>query len=333
MTITAQLPDLLPDTGEESASSLAAQFLDLAGTDVIPGRDPGPAPGDRTAISMFTAHRLDGTLRELSHATQRMQAARDAPTGDLRAYHSRHVFYHLERALQAGHELTANIRAHYPAEAAELEQVKQAVGLAKSLTPGMKAATTAHLTETVLHEETHGVRHARPMTETEPGDVWEFNCDHAERHLAGALEHARKLTEHFADNYPDVAGLLDELEEITSRPEEGSGGKQHARYSKGTVSAQLANAETISEQADLSIACDLPLLCRRGARTLVHAIPATVNPCHATPRPALPCRTTSIGRREPRWTTASTKSSPAQKAAPREGAHGPRGSHLRKEAR
>jgi hypothetical protein len=201
-------------------------------------------PDDPTAIAMFTAHRLDDTVSHLAHATERMQVARATDDPELRAYHSRHITRHLAVALDAGHALAANLRQHYPAEGAELDAVAQTVGLAKALTPEVKAATTAHLLETCLHEETHGVRHAEQMLNPDPPDVWEFNADHARKHLAGAVEHAGKLRGHMRDNYPDVAKWLAGLDEITAGEDGGDGEPQHARYAKGdggTITAQLAN--------------------------------------------------------------------------------------------
>lgn len=223
---------------------------------------PGlPVPDDKTAAAMFTAHRTDDILHELAHARERMKAARHA-TGALRRYHSGHIDRHLQNALASGHQLTANIREHYPEESAELEQVKRHVGLAASVSEAAKAATTAHLLETSLHEMTHGARHARAMLEDpDPdGDEWEFNADHAQKHLGGAVEHASKLAEHWTDNYPHEGRWLARLGHATAPPEEGDGsGKkehakpQHARYSKGksggTVSAQMAAPLTISGQA------------------------------------------------------------------------------------
>lgn len=479
--------------------------VDLA--DVIPATEGGPVPDDKTAVSMFTAHRVDEMLQQLGHATERMTAAR-AASGGLRAYHSGHIARHLGNALDAAHALAGNIRAHYPAEAAELEAVKENVGLAgiaaqlvdligdghghhvpgtpdvyrhgfipisgtalgkdgirrpggtgkparaaaakpavkaapssppdligqykgwrdgltpaedkalrfyqspgfalmngqlrgldtgklkagehatdddlkrarkatkdlkgaiakapplkqdttvyrgfdagqfgdlapgkvvkdpgfmstsvtddagavgragqagqmtltlpagtkaaagsvrelilppgsslritsvaktggvthvkaelvpqgaslaaddgeaitlaKSLTPGIKAATTSHLLETCLHECTHGIRHAEAMTETKPEDVWSFNYDHCQKHLAGGLEHAGKLQDHFRDNYPDESRWIQELQKITSDAEDSA---EHARYAGhggsavGGVGAQLAGPETISDQA------------------------------------------------------------------------------------
>ena len=139
----------------------------------------------------------------------------------------------------------------------------------------IKAATTAHLLETCLHECTHGLRHAQAMTETEPDDVWAFNYDHCAKHLGGAVEHVGKLAGHFQDNYPDVSRWLAGLGDITSGQGEDGGGKQHARYSKGTMTAQMANPLPVSGQAlalpasrsvfDLAVDRDGPGTCDRGA--------------------------------------------------------------------
>lgn len=234
--------------------TITAQALDLAAAVTVAPEameSPGlPVPDDPAAVSLFTAHRIDEIMHKLSHASQRMEAARSA-SGDLRKYHAARLAGHLDAALGAAHDLVANIRAHYPAEAAELEQVKESVGLAKAVSDNAKAATSAHLLETTLHELTHGSRHAQQMTEDTPDDEFEFNADHAEKHLGGAVEHAGKLRDHFADNYPPVSRWLKGLNEVTSPAEEG-GGKQHARYAKadgGTITAQMANGETITGQA------------------------------------------------------------------------------------
>jgi 2'-5' RNA ligase len=414
--------------------NITEQALDLASTVTVtpeamepPGR---PVPDDPAAVSLFTAHRVDEILHKLSHATQRMEAARTA-SGDLRKYHAERVAGHLKSALDAGHDLAANIRAHYPAEAAELEQVRQTVGLArgyelnarsgmisldlpagtiapvpggvpdhhvtvvylgpdvddeafaqacaraqdaaaampgplpgtvggigsfkpsdgsdgkvpawagvvlpgaerlrsaledlsasehkdwkphvtlayvepgealpdpvpatpvtfthlsvhrgddevkrfplggkaaalanagtvtaqvlglaKAVSDDARAATTAHLTETTLHELTHASRHAECLLEGPGTTEWTFNADHAQKHLGGATEHAGKLAGHFRDNYPAEAKWLNSLGGVTAGAGEDGGGKkkQHARYagSGGTVSAQMANGGTISGQA------------------------------------------------------------------------------------
>ena len=78
MTITAQLPDLFPDDGPEPPVSLADQAVSPDGTGPVPAAVGAPVPDDPTAISMFTAHRLDDSLHDLAHATERMTAARAA---------------------------------------------------------------------------------------------------------------------------------------------------------------------------------------------------------------------------------------------------------------
>jgi hypothetical protein len=249
MTITEQVLDLAEpadDAGDSSGADLASATVSPAAM-----KSPGlPVPDDPAAISIFTAHRVDEVLHKLSHAAERMKASRSA-SGDLRKYHASLLAGHLQSALKAGHDLVANIREHYPDEAKELDAVGESVGLAKAVSSEAKAATTAHLLETTLHELTHGARHALQMTEDTPEDEQEFNADHAEKHLGGAVEHAGKLEEHFKDNYPDVAGWLNGLTEVTEDAEESDGDAEHARYSKaggGTIAAQLANAGTIGGQ-------------------------------------------------------------------------------------
>jgi type I site-specific restriction endonuclease len=205
---------------------------------------PGlPVPADPAAVSLFTAHRVNEIGHKLSHAGQRMQAARDA-TGDLRKYHASLLAGHLQAALKAGHDLTAHIKDHYPDEAAELGEVADAVGLAKAVSDDARAATTSHLLETSLHELAHASRHAQAMTADTPEDEQAFNADHCEKHLGGAQEHVGKLADHFRDNYPDVARWLDGLGKADADGGEADG-KQHARYAKsdgGTITGQMVNA-------------------------------------------------------------------------------------------
>jgi hypothetical protein len=224
-----------PDAGVE-LSTISGQALDLAAdVTVAPEamKPPGlPVPDDPAAISMFTAHRVNSILHQVAHATERMQAAH-AASGDLRAYHVTHIAEHLQRALDSAREMTANLREHYPPEAAELEQVKELIGLAKAVTPTTKAATTAHLTETTLHELTHAALHAQAMGKDDPGgDEWAFDADHCQSHLAGSVEHAGKLWEHYVDNYPQEGRWLKGIAVIT-HPLEAA--QQHA----GTISGQL----------------------------------------------------------------------------------------------
>lgn len=235
--------------------NITEQALDLAsGTKVDPEamQPPGlPVPADPGAVSLFTAHRVDEIQHKLSHAAGRMKAAR-AASGDLRKYHAARLGGHLDAALGAAHDLTAHVKQHYPAEAAELEQVRQTVGLAKAVSDDARAATTAHLTETSLHELTHASRHAGQMTEETPDDEFDFNAGHAAKHLGGAVEHAGKLRQHLKDNYPDVAAHLNALDEARSGTGDDSRQKQHARYA-GSVSAQMANEDTITGQARLDL--------------------------------------------------------------------------------
>jgi hypothetical protein len=175
------------------------------GASPFPGRDklPLPAtPGDKDSREMLVAHRIDDTVRAVGHGEERMSAALKAGTAELRKYHSTHIANHLSVALDNMHFLVDDLRHHYPAEAAELEAVRQCVGLARSLNKSLRIATTAHLTETVLHELAHAKRHADEMLKPDPKVVWEFNADHARKHLKGAQEHIDKLSEHVVDNYP-----------------------------------------------------------------------------------------------------------------------------------
>lgn len=242
-SITAQALDLAPE--DEDANATAPDEVQSPGLTV---------PDDPAAVSIFTAHRIDGALHHLAHATERMQAARAAGDDTLRAYHSAKIVHHLQSALDAGHDLAANIRAHYPDEARELDAVAQAVGLAKAVSDNAKAATTSHLTETLLHELAHAYRHAQQMVLDTPPEEWSFNGDHSAKHLAGAAEHAAKLREHLIDNYGPEGRWLTELDRIASGKGDSDDGHdsetQHAKYEKGTVSAQMANdsGPTVLEQ-------------------------------------------------------------------------------------
>lgn len=261
-TITGQLLNLAPADEDDEDTGGDRATADVT-VDPQAMQPPGlPVPDDPDAVSMFTAHRVDDILRQLAHASERMQAARAAAADPgLRGYHCARIARHLGAALDAGHYLAANIRGHYPAEAAELDTVADTVGLAKAVSGEAKAATTAHLLETTLHELTHGSRHAEAMLTGTPDAEWEFNASHCEKHLGGAVEHAGKLAQHFRDNYPAEGKWLAGLDEITAPAGEDSGGKpdggggqqQHARYGKGTIAAQLA-ADTIGAQLiDLGI--------------------------------------------------------------------------------
>lgn len=195
------------------------EHLQFKDEPVFPGMHKIPlphTPGDKDAREMLIAHRIDDTVRAVGHGEERMSAALRAPTAALRGYHSIHIANHLAVALNNMHFLLEDLKLHYPAEWAELQILKQCVGLAKSLNHATKIATFAHLTETTLHELTHAKRHADPMLKPEPKAVWEFNADHARKHLKGAQEHIDKLSEHVLDNYPGEArwlGILKRLQD------------------------------------------------------------------------------------------------------------------------
>lgn len=235
-------------TISEQISGLEPGAVALSsGPEVAPGamEPPGmPVPDDPAAVSLFTAHRVHEVLHKLGHASQRMDAARDAD-GNLRKYHAARLAGHLEAALGAGHDLVAHVRAHYPDEAKELEAVKESVGLAKAVSGDARAATTSHLTETLLHELTHAHRHALQMAEDRPDDEFAFNSDHAAKHLAGAKEHGEKLRDHLTDNYPAEARWLNGLHEAKGSAEGKP--RQHARYA-GAKGAEMAGEGTIGAQ-------------------------------------------------------------------------------------
>ena len=218
-------------------------------TEQAAGPDTRPVPDDPTAVAMFTAHRVDDCGKHLAHASERLDAARDA-TGTLRDYHMGHVTHHLGSAHRSAHELAANLRARYPAEGAELDALTGVVGLAVSVSEDAKTATTAHLTQTICNHLAHTIRHVAAMGEDPEPAVWGFNAEHARTHLDGALEHVGKITRHLRSNYPAEAGFLAGLGSAVqdAKPEAGGDGRQHAP-SAGTVTAQMANPVTVSGQA------------------------------------------------------------------------------------
>jgi hypothetical protein len=195
------MPDLISFPGEPS----------------FPGMNklPLPAtPGDKDARQVLIAHRVDDTVRAIAHAEERMSAALKATGSSLRGYHSIHIANHMAVALNNMHFLVEDLKLHYPAEYAELTALRQCMGLTRSLNKETRAATTAHLTETVLHELTHAKRHADQMLKPDPKLVWEFNADHVHSHLKGAQEHIDKLSEHVTDNYPGEGRWLRLLKQL-----------------------------------------------------------------------------------------------------------------------
>ena len=67
------------------AGGIAGQIAGLA-TDMADGEDtiPGPVPDDPVAVAMYTAHRLDDCGKHLSHASERLDAARKTADAGLR---------------------------------------------------------------------------------------------------------------------------------------------------------------------------------------------------------------------------------------------------------
>lgn len=127
---------LVYESSVQFAVDADADDEDADGAPAADDTDDGPAapvPDDKTAVALYTAHKAGDILHHLSHAADRMKAAR-AASGDVRAHHATALAGHLGDALDTAHGLTAHIRAHYPDEAAELEQVKQHVGLAGTIT-------------------------------------------------------------------------------------------------------------------------------------------------------------------------------------------------------
>jgi predicted ABC-type ATPase len=243
MTITAQLADLSPDDGPEPPLSLAAQVIGLA-DDPQDAPDPPPSSGDPVTVAMYTAHRVDDCGRHLAHASERLDAARKAG-GDLRDGHMAHVAHQLDDAHTSAHQLAGNLRAHYPAEGAELDALMGVVGLAVSVSKDAKTATTAHLVQTTCNHLAHTIRHVTAMGEDPAEAVWDFNAEHARTHLDGALEHVGKLTRHLEDNYPAEAGFLAGLGTAVrdAKPEGGpetisEQANADGRPKDGTISSQ-----------------------------------------------------------------------------------------------
>jgi hypothetical protein len=174
---------------------------------------------------MYTAHRVDEATGHLTHTTERIQAARKAPPGDARDYEAEHVLLDLGQAQTALQRLVRNVRQNYPAESAELDKIvalttppgKRDAALSKA----HKTVTFAHLLQTSMYDTGHALRHAQVMqSETDAASVPMFNFDaeHCQHHLSGALEHVHKLAQHLRDNYPAEAGYLTTLQKLDSGP-------------------------------------------------------------------------------------------------------------------
>jgi len=170
----------------------------------------GARTADRASVALYTAHRLDDLANSLNQASGHLQAARGT-SGELRTRHAARATAHLGHALDAGHDLAAHLKENYPAENAELAELTKAIGLAKAVSDDAKAATAAHLLESVLHDAAHAHRHARAMVAGGTAALSQFNLAHGVKHLQGATRHARKLGAHLRDNYPNEWGHLSGL--------------------------------------------------------------------------------------------------------------------------
>ena len=85
------------------------------------------------------------------------------------------------------------------------------VEMSVAVNPAAKAASFAHLLQTIMYDGAHARRHSTAMLADTDDKSWAFDADHADKHMQGAREHACKLSEHIVDNYPDEAEWLEEL--------------------------------------------------------------------------------------------------------------------------
>jgi hypothetical protein len=200
-------------------------------------------PDDPAAVAIFTAHRLDDTARHLSHASERLDAARGA-SGALRPYHLGHCAHQLAAALLSAHQLAGNIKDHYHGEAEELAKLTSTIGLARAVSDQARTATTAHLVQTTCSHLGHTIRHVRAMQDDPDPDVWAFNHAHASTHLAGATEHVAKLRAHFRDNYAAGEGRwLADLEPMTAQMAEAAA----TGLAERSAAIQLAVGQLLSD--------------------------------------------------------------------------------------
>ena len=212
-----------------------------------------PVPSAKVTKSMYTAHRVDDSLRHLAHAAERLASAKQGKA--LRGYHMIHVNNHLSAALDTAHNLVEAVRTNYFPEARELAALNKTMGLAVSVTADAKVATFAHLLQTLLYHEAHAKRHAVLMLDPEPDAVWRFNFDHAARHVKAATEHCFKFAKHIQDNYPDEAKWLTELDKIEdpNDPLTGLEGVRLAAQNMGTATAPGAKPIAPSQKSQYGL--------------------------------------------------------------------------------
>ena len=83
-----------------------------------------------------------------------------------------------------------------------------------------KVNTTAHLVQTIGNHLSHTHRHFQQMLKSQTKAQRDFNADHANTHLNGAIEHVQKLTDHLATNYPKESKELKTLEQTVPRTDQ-----------------------------------------------------------------------------------------------------------------
>lgn len=78
-----------------------------------------------------------------------------------------------------------------------------------------QARTIAHLSDTVLKALGHIARHTSAAQETTDPKSVKFNLDHANRHVAEAVEHQRKLIDALSKHHPGVKDEISQLNKLT----------------------------------------------------------------------------------------------------------------------
>ena len=165
----------------------------------------GPHQTDEAEPRLAVAHRADEIALRLRHATERLAAAAASEPGQERQGNVAALRSNLDEALEHAHRLVGLMTEHYPAEGAEYGKLVGAMGL-RSVSPAPEA-TFAHLAQTVLYQLAHASRHADSMTDNP--DIFDFDAEHCQHHLDGALEHVGKFEQNLMDgHYPAEAGWL-----------------------------------------------------------------------------------------------------------------------------
>jgi GNAT superfamily N-acetyltransferase len=85
------------------------------------------------------------------------------------------------------------------------------VDMAKSVSSTAKAASFAHLLQSIAYDASHTQRHSKAMLADTDETCWQFDADHAEKHMHGTAGHVHKLAELIHDNYPAEEKWLGKL--------------------------------------------------------------------------------------------------------------------------